>query len=299
MNLRTFKLDALLLLTAAIWGFSFVAQRAGMRYIGPYTFNGVRFALGALSLFPVIYLRRRAVVSQPALIKRGVYSLLAGVVLFLAASLQQLGLVHTSAGKAGFITGLYVVLVPLSGLLWGQRTGWGRWLGACLAVVGLYFLSVSRGFHMAWGDLLVLLSALFWTAHVQILGWLSPKMDTIQLAALQFMVCSVLSLVTALATETILIESILAAAVPLLYGGLCSVGIAYTLQVVVQKTAHPAHAAIILSLEGVFAVLGGWLLLNEVLSPRSLLGCALMLSGMIASQSSLISNPFNPSSSKR
>ena len=313
MNPRTFEDDLLLMLTAAIWGFAFVAQSAGMEHIQPFTYNGVRFALGSLSLVPVILLLRRrsrrrllrhasggagAAVgtSRPAAGTGGgagvwLYGLLCGSVLFTAASLQQVGIVYTTAGKAGFITGLYVVLVPLSGLLWGQRAGWRRWVGAGLAVAGLYLLSVTRGLGIARGDFLVLLSALFWTAHVQLIGWFSPRTDSLVLAAIQFAVCSLFSLAVAAAAERIILEGILRAAIPILYGGLCSVGIAYTLQVVVQKTAHPAHAAIILSLEGAFAVLGGWLILGEVLSLRGLSGCALMLAGMIVSQTSGLRNP--------
>jgi drug/metabolite transporter (DMT)-like permease len=311
MNPRTFKDDFLLLLTAAIWGLAFVAQRAGMEYIQPFTYNGVRFALGSLSLLPLIVLlgrRSRRKAREKSLSgsngsgwksaagegrngKVWLYGLLCGTVLFAAASLQQVGIVYTTAGKAGFITGLYVVLVPISGLLWRQRAGWSRWVGAGLALAGLYLLSVTRGFMIARGDFLVLLSALFWTAHVQLIGWFSPKTDSLVLASIQFAVCALFSLVVAVAGETIVLSQVLQAAVPILYGGLCSVGIAYTLQVVVQKTAHPAHAAIILSLEGAFAVLGGWLILGEVLSVRGLIGCVLMLTGMIVSQTSLLRNP--------
>jgi drug/metabolite transporter (DMT)-like permease len=306
MNPGTYKDDALLLLTAAIWGFAFVAQRAGMEYIQPFTYNGVRFALGSLSLLPLIFLlrsrsRRKIGAESPSgkgnptgegrAAKVWQYGLLSGSVLFTAASLQQVGIVYTTAGKAGFITGMYVVLVPLSGLLWRQKAGWSRWVGAGLALVGLYFLSITRGFTIAKGDFLVLLSALFWTAHVQMIGWFSPKTDSLVLASIQFGVCSLFSLAVAAVMETVVLEGILRAALPILYGGLCSVGIAYTLQVVVQKTAHPAHAAIILSLEGAFAVLGGWLILGELLSVRGLVGCALMLGGMIVSQTSLLRNP--------
>jgi drug/metabolite transporter (DMT)-like permease len=302
-----FKSDSLLLLTAAIWGFAFVAQRAGMEFIEPFTYNGVRFALGSVSLLPLILvLRRRSRHRSPADVPAGssgsvtdqgraggvwLYGLLCGAVLFAAASLQQVGIVYTTAGKAGFITGLYVVLVPLSGLLWRQKAGWSRWTGAGLALAGLYLLSVTRGFTIARGDFLVLLSALFWTAHVQLIGWFSPRTDSLLLACIQFAVCSLFSLVVAVVGETVALEGILRAAVPILYGGLCSVGIAYTLQVIVQKTAHPAHAAIILSLEGAFAVLGGWLILGEVLSVRGLIGCLLMLTGGIVSQTSLLRNP--------
>jgi drug/metabolite transporter (DMT)-like permease len=315
MNPRTFKDDFLLLLTSAIWGFAFVAQRAGMEFIQPFTYNGVRFTLGSLSLLPLIFLLRRhsgrrgrgvipagftagiAAAAGKGVGKEGrdakvwMYGLLSGTVLFAAASLQQLGIVYTTAGKAGFITGLYVVLVPLSGLLWKQRAGWSRWVGAGLALAGLYLLSVTRGFTIARGDFLVLLSALFWTAHVQLIGWFSPKTDSLVLASIQFGVCALFSCVVAAFVETVMLEGILQAAIPILYGGLCSVGIAYTLQVVVQKTAHPAHAAIILSLEGAFAVLGGWLILGEILTLRGWIGCVLMLGGMIVSQTSLLRNP--------
>jgi drug/metabolite transporter (DMT)-like permease len=307
MNPRTFKDDFLLLLTAAIWGFAFVAQRAGMEHIEPFTYNGVRFALGSLSLLPLIFLlgrrsRRKGRAQSPAAglnpgreagrdSKVWLYGLICGSVLFAAASLQQVGIVSTTAGKAGFITGLYVVLVPLSGLLWRQRAGWSRWVGAGLSLAGLYLLSVTRDLTVARGDVLVLLGALFWTAHVQLIGWFSPKTDSLLLASIQFAVCAVFSLIVAAARETVVLQGIFEAAVPILYGGLCSVGIAYTLQVVVQKTAHPAHAAIILSLEGAFAVLGGWLILAEVLCVRALVGCVLMLAGMIVSQTSLLRNP--------
>jgi len=271
-----------------------------MEYIQPFVYSGVRFALGSLSLVPLIILLRRQSrwkTSTEGLGKQKVdkkvwlHGLICGSVLFAAVSLQQVGIVYTTAGKAGFITGMYVVLVPLSGLLWRQKAGWSRWVGAGLAVLGLYFLSITQCFTIARGDFLVLLSALFWTAHVQLIGWFSPKTDSLVLASIQFGVCSLFSLAVAAGTETIVLQGILRAAVPILYGGLCSVGIAYTLQVVVQKMAHPAHAAIILSLEGAFAVLGGWLILGEVLSLRGLIGCALMLVGMIVSQTSLLRNP--------
>jgi drug/metabolite transporter (DMT)-like permease len=284
------KADLLLLLTAAIWGLAFVAQRVGMDYVGPFTYNAVRFAVGSLSLLPLILLSRKKEQQalpeltsgngRTALVGGGI----AGLVLFAGASLQQAGLVHTGAGKAGFITGLYVVMVPLLGLFWKQRPTPGTWLGALLAAVGLYFLSVTEQFTISFGDLLVLLSACFWAGHVLIIGWLSPKTDSLKLAAVQFAVCSLLSLAVAAGLETMSLAAIWRAAMPILYGGLFSVGIAYTLQVVAQKDAHPAHAAILLSLEGVFAAIGGWLLLGELLSPRSLLGCALMLCGMLLSE---------------
>ncbi len=290
MQERAVKSDALLLLTAAIWGFAFVAQRVGMDYVGPFTFNGVRFALGSLSLLPLIILgnRPRTEAANPtggSLLWGG---LLAGAALFLGASLQQVGLVYTTAGNAGFITGLYVVIVPLMGYFLGQRPSAGTWLGALMAAVGLYLLSVTDQFTIAFGDLLELLGALFWAGHVLLIGWLSPRLDALKLSAVQFAVCAALSLLTAVVAETITAQGLLQAALPILYGGLFSVGIAYTLQVVAQRRAHPAHTAIILSLEGVFAALGGWLLLGETLSARGLLGCAFMLAGMLLSQLSAL-----------
>ena len=287
----TIKADILLLLTATIWGFAFVAQRVGMDYVGPFTFNAVRFALGSLSLLPLILLlqkrqsntdrRQFSDDTNKSVLLGGI---LAGGALFAGASLQQAGLVYTTAGKAGFITGLYVVIVPLLGLFWRQRPRIGTWVGAILAAVGLYFLSITKEFDISFGDLLVLIGAFFWAGHVLLIGWLAPRTDALKLAAAQFAVCSLLSFLTALAIETMSIASIWQAAMPILYGGIGSVGIAYTLQVIAQRDAHPAHSAIILSLEGLFAAIGGWLLLGEVLSLRGIFGCAMMLTGMFFSE---------------
>ena len=290
MNTATFKSDTILLTTAIIWGFAFVAQRVGMDYIGPFLFNGIRFALGCLVLLPLVVRKDngndpRPARDDPRRVKTLVVgSAVAGLMLFGGASLQQVGLVYTTAGKAGFITGLYVVIVPLLALFWGQRTTMGTWTGAILAAVGLYFLSMSQQFTIAFGDFLVLLCAVFFAGHVLIIGWLSPKMNSYRLAFIQYAACSLLSLIVAVLYENISMNSIVQAAIPILYGGVMSVGIAYTLQIIGQRQAHPAHAAIILSLESVFAALGGWLLLNETMSLRQMGGCALMLFGMLLSQ---------------
>jgi drug/metabolite transporter (DMT)-like permease len=289
-NRRIWRADWLLLLTALIWGCAFVAQRAGMRHVGPFTFNGIRFLLGACALLPLIVFRSRRYGTRPdaghsffstSFMMKG---LLIGVVLFCGASLQQIGMVHTTAGKGGFITGLYVILVPIIGLFLGQRTGWSGWAGASLATAGMYLLCVTDALHIENGDLWVLASAFFWAVHVLILGRLSPTMDTIKLACAQFLVCALVSLTTAVATETITLTGIQDGMLPILYGGLMSVGIAYTLQVVAQKDAPPVHASIILSLETVFAAVSGWLLLGEVLSLRAVIGCGLMLGGMLVVQ---------------
>ncbi len=291
MKTETLKADALLLLTATLWGFAFVAQRVGMDHIGPFAYNGIRFALGSLSLVPLIaFLDRRRISSSvypghdPSWRAAWKNGMVAGVALFAGASLQQAGLVYTTAGKAGFITGLYVVMVPLLGLFWKQRPPLGTWIGAILATIGLYFLSVTETFTMEFGDFLVLVGAFFWAGHVLLLANMSPRLDPVKLACCQFAVCSALSLITALHTEVTTWENVRRAAIPILYGGLVSVGIAYTLQVVAQKNAHPAHAAILLSMESPFAALGGWIVLSETLGFRGLLGCTLMLTGMILSQ---------------
>ncbi len=290
MTTGTMKSNALLLITAAIWGFAFVAQRVGMDFVGPYTFNGVRFALGSLSLVPLLVMTANGASGAagssavPTTWKTIFGGVLAGSALFLGASFQQVGLVYTTAGNAGFITGLYVVIVPLMGLVWGQRPGAGTWVGAILAAVGLYFLSVTAAFTISYGDVLELIGAFFWAGHVHIIAWLSRRIQPLRIAFVQFVTCALLSLAAAVWLEEMTWGGIESALMPILYGGLMSVGIAYTLQVVAQKEAHPAHAAIILSLEAVFAALGGWMLLGELLSLRGLIGCALMLTGMLLSQ---------------
>jgi len=285
MNLKTFKADSLLLLTAAIWGFAFVAQRAGLEYVGPFTYNGVRFALGGLSLMPLLTLKGNKR-QTPGWKGWNIlyFGALAGVALFLGSSFQQVGLQYTTAGKAGFITGLYVIIVPILGLMWGDKAGKGVWFGALLAITGMYFLSVESNFSVNFGDVLVLVCALFFAIHVLIIGWLSPKFNAVRLSIIQFFTTSLLSLIVALFYEEIILADIIDATIPIVYGGVFSAGVAYTLQVVAQKDAPSAHAAIILSLESVFAVLGGWMLLSEDVTLRILVGCGLMLGGMLSAQ---------------
>ena len=273
-----------------IWGFAFVAQRSGMEFLGPFTFNAVRFTLGGISLIPLLLINRKRkfnnkpfspFLSNKILLKGGI---IAGVILFFGASFQQGGMVYTTAGKAGFITGLYIILVPILGIMFKQKTSAAIWLGAVIAFVGLYLLSVNENLTMGLGDLLVLASAFFWGLHVLVIGRYSPKTDPIQLAFFQFMLCAFFSLIASIILETTVLQNILAASVPILYAGVVSVGIAYTLQVVAQQETHPSHAAIIMSLEAVFAVIGGWIILDESIPLRGLIGCGLMLTGMILSQ---------------
>lgn len=283
------KSDAVLLLAASIWGFAFVAQRVGMDFIGPFTFSAIRFGLGCLVLVPFLFFRKhlafnRLNPSKPQ--RRGIIrlQLLLGVLVFGGVSFQQVGLVYTTAGNAGFITGLYVVFVPVAGLFLGQKNRTVIWIGVVLALTGLYFLSVKENLSINFGDYLVFVCAIFWTIHVLVVGHVAPRTDPIRTAIIQFAICSILSWIVAIAVEEISLGPVLDALWPILYGGVLSVGIGYTLQVVAQQKAHPAYASIILSMESVFAILGGWLLLGEALTWKILLGCGLMLSGMIVAQ---------------
>lgn len=282
---RTVKADGLLLLAAVIWGTGFVAQRKGMDFVGPMTFTGLRFVLGGLVLLPVLlhqHIRKPAGKSDKRFLILG--SCIAGLMLFAGAALQQVGLVTTEAGKAGFITGLYVVIVAVIGIFLGHRVGWGVWLGSCLAIVGMYFLSVKESFTIEPGDVFVLCGAFFWAVHVQIIGYLAKRVNPLSLACVQFFACGIVSLCVALFSETISLEMIWQGGGAILYGGVMSVGIAFSLQVVSQRTSPPAHAAIIMSMEAVFATLAGWLMLNEMLDGRALMGCGLMLAGMLSVQ---------------
>ncbi|MDY7563777.1 DMT family transporter [Pseudomonas sp. RTC3] len=286
MRKQALRADLLMLITAMIWGSGFVAQTSGMDHIGPYLYTGLRFALGSLCLLPLLLLRRSGAAKPEPLMTRGL--LLGGIVMGLALctgiNLQQVGLLFTSVTNAGFITGLYVIVVPLLGLLLGHKTGTGTWLGAGLAVAGMFLLSVGDNFHVASGDWLQLIGAFVWGGHVILVGVFASRHDAIRLAFLQFLTCSVISLILALIFEDIQLQSIIAAGPALLYGGVVAVGIGYTLQVVAQKDAIASHAAIILSLEAVFAAIAGALLLGESLHPKGYLGCALMLAGMLLAQ---------------
>lgn len=290
------KSNILLLITAAIWGSAFVAQRVGMDYIGPFTYSGIRFLIGGLALIPIAMWIKHWQAKQLA---KGVVrnrepkeggagliraSLICGVVLFAGVTLQQVAMVYTTAGKGGFITSLYIVLVPIMGLAFKQRAGAGVWLGAFIALVGLYLLSIKSDFTLSYGDFLMLIGAFFWAAHVLVIGWVAPKYDPVVLSILQFLICGVLSMVGAVIYETIVWADVMLAMDSILYAALMSTGVAYTLQVVAQQNAKASHAAIILSSEAMFAVLAGWLILDEVLTVRGLWGCAFIMTGMLISQ---------------
>lgn len=288
--MRKTKLQSnlLLLTTAIIWGFAFVAQRIGARYMGAFAYNGIRFALGSISLVPLIIFAKGKARPDPAVPQRTVSALPGGVitgcVLFGAASLQQIGIVDTAAGKAAFITGLYIVLVPLLGIFLKHRIQVLTWIGVAAATAGLYLLSVTENLTIIGSDLLLLAGALLWAVHILLIDHFIQKVDGLRLSCIQFVTCAVFSLAVALVCEKITLNGIRQALIPLLYGGIGSVGVAYTLQAIGQRHAKPSHAAIILSLESVFASLGGLLILHEDLGLRGYLGCTLMLAGMLVSQ---------------
>lgn len=285
MKKTIFKSDLLLLLAAAIWGFAFVAQRVGMKYMGPFTYNGIRFALGSVSLIPlIIFFKEERPENNRGYREAVKAGLVAGIVLFIAVSLQQIGLMQTTAGKAAFITGLYIVLVPILGLFLKHYVGKNAWMGAIIAVIGLYFLCVTNTFSISGYDILILICAFFFAIHILLIDRFIGKINAIKLSFFQFLTCSVLCLIIAFFTEEITLSGIMLGLVPILYGGIGSVGIAYTLQVVGQKNADPTSAAIILSMESLFAAIGGFLILHENLGTRGIIGSVFMLTGMILSQ---------------
>jgi drug/metabolite transporter (DMT)-like permease len=272
----------LLLITAALWGLAFVAQRKGMESLDAFTFNAIRFALGAIFVRFALY---RSFAKRADIIR------LPGIVLFVAATFQQIGLIYTSAGSAGFITGLYVIFVPLIGIFRGQRLSRRVLYGILLAVLGLYLINRFESLQMSLGNLLVLISAVFFAWHVQIVDKYSKLYPTGMLAFDQFGVCALLSFIFAGFWRIFMhpfdtisaayLQNIGIALIPILYGGLISVGIAYTLQIKAQREAEPAPAAVIMCLEGVFAMIGGYLILSENITLRSILGAAMLLIAML------------------
>ena len=279
--------NALLLLAAMIWGFAFVAQSVAMDRVGPFTFTAVRSLLGSAALVPVIAVRNRKRKEPMASQERKmllVGGLLCGLALCVAANLQQIGVSKTTVGKAGFITALYVVLVPVCGLFLKKKVPLTVWCSVAIAVAGLYFLCINDSLSVAPRDLYTLGCALVITAHIFIIDHFSPHVDGVQLSCLQFLVTGVLSLVPAFLLEQPAWGDLLAAWAPILYAGILSSGVAYTLQIVGQKFTTPALASLIMSLESVFAVLGGALVLYQLPTPREALGCGLMFAAILLSQ---------------
>ena len=284
------KNDGLLVLTALIWGSSFVAQRVGMDHLGPFTFNSIRCLMGALVLVPLIIYRKKKLSKsdvevvkedKKALITGGI---LCGIAMAVASSLQQFGLVYTTAGKAGFITALYILIVPILGLFIGKKVGKKVWIGVAFAVVGMYLLCINEGFSISKGDTLVILCAVAFSIHILLIDHFSPKVDGVKLSCIQFAICGVLCAFPMFANEAPKMANIMAAMVPLLYAGVLSCGVAYTLQIIAQKNTDPTVASLILSLESVFAVLASWIVIHEALSIREVIGCVLMFVAIILAQ---------------
>lgn len=291
--------NLMLLLTAFIWGSAFVAQRSGMDHIEPFTFNGLRSLIGGVALLPVILFMngksspKGAEASEQklseeekrkerkTLILGGVSC---GIVLFIASSLQQAGLAYTTAGKAGFITALYIVLVPIMGIFIGKKIKPILWLCVGMAVVGLYLLCVKEGFSLSKGDFLVLLCAFGFTMHILVIDYFSPKTDGVKMSCVQFFVCGAISLIPMFAMETPALSNILTCWLPLLYAGVLSCGVGYTLQIVAQKDTNPTIAAMLMSLESVFAVISGAIILHEQMALREILGCVIMFAAIIIAQ---------------
>ncbi len=298
---RSTRAALLLLLTAMIWGAAFVAQDVAADALEPFTFNGIRMAMAALTLVPLILLRHRRQAKaaavhgdeKPALLPRDpaqrrillVGGALCGLMLTLGSGLQQMGInAGVQAGKAGFLTALYIVLVPLTGLFFGQRPQPLVWLAVVLSAVGLYLLCMQGGFTLEPGDILLLLCALSFTGHILVIDRIGPRADGIKLSCIQFAVTAVLCLTVAAFTEHPTWGAVKTAAIPILYAGILSGGVGYTLQIVAQKDIDPTVASLIMCLESVFAVLFGWLLLGDTMTLREYLGCAAMMVGIVLAQ---------------
>ena len=269
------KNACMLILTAFIWGTAFVAQSVGMDFLEPFTFNGVRSLIGGIVLLPCIFLIRRinarsgeaekAEGTRKDLVLGGI---LCGLLLFAASSLQQIGIVYTTAGKAGFITAFYIVIVPVLGIFLHKRIGWKVWAAVVMALAGLYFLCMTEELTVGKGDLYIFLCALIFSVHILVIDHFSPRVDGVKMSCIQFFTCGIVSLIPMFAWETPGVDNLLAGWMPLLYAGVLSCGVAYTLQVVGQKNVNPAVASLILSLESCFSVLAGWLILGEKLTMR-------------------------------
>lgn len=290
----------MLMLAAFIWGTAFVAQSVGMDCLGPFTFNGVRNFIGAAALLPCIWFldklntkeragdgveksepQRKNPEGKKDLITGGTAC---GVVLFTASSLQQVGLQYTTVGKAGFITACYIIIVPVCGIFLHKKIGRKVWIAAALSLAGLYLLCITEKFMVGRGDLLVFLCAMVFSAHIMVIDYFSPKVDGVRMSCIQFFVCGMLSLIPMFLLENPQMAAVIKSWAPILYAGVLSSGVAYTLQIVGQKNVNPAIASLILSLESCFSVLAGWVILKQQLSVKEAFGCVLMFTAIILAQ---------------
>lgn len=287
---RQLEGSIMLAVCAMIWGIAFVAQSAGMDHVGPCTFNGVRNFIGCVALLPLLAFRRKKGLSpsrtgQPVNRKLLLWGgVLCGLFLCAASLFQQFGIQYASAGKAGFLTALYIVIVPILGIFLGRRPGLQIWIGVVLALAGTYLLSVTDGFSIAQGDLLLLACALLFSMHIMVVDRIAPQVDGVMLSWIQFFVSGVISLALAFFWEKPSLSSVLDAWLPLLYTGVLSSGVGYTLQILGQQRANPTVASLLMSLESVFAALAGWVLLSQALSARELFGCGLVFVAVVVAQ---------------
>lgn len=284
------KNGIMLVLTAFIWGTAFVAQSVGMDYLGPFTFNGVRSLIGGAALLPCIWLFQKGNGKDPEKHSGGARKdliaggIACGLLLFAASSLQQIGIQYTTAGKAGFITAFYIVIVPVLGIFLHKKIGRKVWGAVAIALAGLYFLCITEKVAVGKGDILIFLCALVFSIHILVIDYFSPKVDGVKMSCIQFFVCGIVSLPPMFFTETPKIGAMVEGWAPLLYAGVLSCGVAYTLQIIGQKNVNPAVASLILSLESCFSVLAGWMVLGEKLSVRESVGCILMFAAIILAQ---------------
>jgi drug/metabolite transporter (DMT)-like permease len=284
---KEWQANVLLFITSGIWGFAFIAQRVAMRYIGALTFDALRLAIGALSMLPILwFFRKRPAQGADAVPLKNTLlpGVILGCVLFIAATFQQVGITTTTAGKAGFITDLYIVLVPIAEVIFGRKLKKTIWVCVILAAAGLYLISVTGQFTISIGDLYEFIGAFFWTAHIMIVDRYSKKTNVVRLSLVQYSTAAVLSLIAALLFGKFSLHGLSHVVLPMLFCGVLSVGIAYTLQIKGQRYSKPSHASIILSMESVFACIAGILILHENMGARGYVGCALMICAMLCTQ---------------
>lgn len=283
----------ILLLTATIWGVAFVAQTVGMDYIGPFTFLFARSVIGGTVLLPVVAVLHKNGPShahETSEKKRRARKTLfiagacCGAVMCFASILQQIGLLYTTVGKSGFLTACYILIVPLLGLLLGRKCGKLVWCGVALAIAGLYFLCLTDGLSINFGDLLTLFCAILFSVHILVIDHFSPLTDSVKMSCIQFFVCAIIAGVGMLIFEDPSLGALLAAWKPVLYAGALSSGAAYTLQIIGQKGMNPTVASLIMSLESVISALAGWVILHQTLSGREILGCVLVFAAIILAQ---------------
>ena len=285
------KNSLLLLLTATIWGVAFVAQSVGMDYVGGFTFNMARSLIGSAVLLPVIWFMgrnssKKAEEAQGSSSRKDLLwgGLACGILMCLASNFQQFGIKYTTVGKAGFITACYIVLVPILGLFLKKKCSPFILLAVAMSVAGLYLLCITDGFSIGKGDILVLICAVLFSFHILVIDYYSPKVDGVKLSCIQFLVCGILSGIPALIFEKPEMCAVLTAWQPILYAGVMSCGVAYTLQIIGQKNMNPTVASLILSLESCISVLAGWVILGQQLSAREIAGCVIMFAAIILAQ---------------